>query len=130
MASLSDSTDHRPPSGPTRDPGAPLTGRTLALFAGMVLTGSVTLGLIASAIASLLVPGNQIGLRPYLVSSLPAVLMLFIASCFSYGDRVMLSITGIAFSKDLHLDALKLGYLTSEQFDQWVRPEDMIGPKK
>jgi len=41
------------------------------------------------------------------------VLMLFIASCFSYGDRVMLSITGIAFSKDLHLDALKLGYLLS-----------------
>ncbi len=31
------------------------------------------------------------------------VLLLFIASCFSYGDRVMLSITGIAFSKDLHL---------------------------
>jgi fumarate hydratase class II len=25
--------------------------------------------------------------------------------------------------------ALKLGYLTSEQFDQWVRPEDMVGPK-
>src|ERR1700751_1224733 len=41
------------------------------------------------------------------------VLMLFIASFFSYGDRVMLSITGIAFSKDLHLDALKLGYLFS-----------------
>jgi len=26
--------------------------------------------------------------------------------------------------------ALKLGFLTSEQFDQWVRPEDMVGPKK
>jgi fumarate hydratase class II len=25
--------------------------------------------------------------------------------------------------------ALKLGYLTSEQFDQWVKPEDMVGPK-
>jgi fumarate hydratase, class II len=25
--------------------------------------------------------------------------------------------------------ALKLGYVTSEQFDQWVRPEDMVGPK-
>ncbi len=25
--------------------------------------------------------------------------------------------------------ALKLGYLTAEQFDQWVRPEDMVGPK-
>jgi fumarate hydratase class II len=26
--------------------------------------------------------------------------------------------------------ALKLGYLTSEQFDQWVRPENMVGTKK
>ena len=25
--------------------------------------------------------------------------------------------------------ALKLGFLTSEQFDQWVRPEQMVGPK-
>jgi len=25
--------------------------------------------------------------------------------------------------------ALKLGYLTSEQFDQWVKPEEMLGPK-
>jgi len=25
--------------------------------------------------------------------------------------------------------ALKLGFLTSEQFDQWVRPENMVGPK-
>lgn len=41
------------------------------------------------------------------------VLMLFTASCFSYGDRVMLSITGIAFSKDLHMDAVQLGYLFS-----------------
>jgi len=26
--------------------------------------------------------------------------------------------------------AVRSGDLTSEQFDQWVRPEDMIGPKK
>lgn len=26
--------------------------------------------------------------------------------------------------------AVKLGFLTAEQFDQWVRPENMIGPKK
>src|SRR5881275_249441 len=25
--------------------------------------------------------------------------------------------------------ALKLGFLTSEQFDQWVKPEQMVGPK-
>src|SRR6185312_11741474 len=32
---------------------------------------------------------------------------------FSYGDRVVLSIAGISISKDLHLDAVKLGYLFS-----------------
>lgn len=25
--------------------------------------------------------------------------------------------------------ALKLGLLTEEQFNEWVRPEDMLGPK-
>lgn len=25
--------------------------------------------------------------------------------------------------------ALKLGYLTEQQFAEWVRPEDMLGPK-
>merc|ERR1719186_1401523 len=29
----------------------------------------------------------------------------------------------------LKATAIKLGYLTEEQFDQWVRPEDMLGPK-
>ncbi|HEV7363245.1 MAG TPA: DNA-directed RNA polymerase subunit alpha C-terminal domain-containing protein [Solirubrobacteraceae bacterium] len=79
MASISDRTHDRQGGGAARDPGAPLTARTMALFAGMVLTGAVTLGLVSSAIASLLVPENQIGLRPYLVSWMPAVLMLFLA---------------------------------------------------
>jgi fumarate hydratase class II len=37
-----------------------------------------------------------------------------------------------AHKKGLSLkeSALELKYLTSEQFDNWVRPEDMIGPKK
>lgn len=26
-------------------------------------------------------------------------------------------------------EAIKLGYLTEEQFKEWVRPEDMLGPK-
>ena len=26
--------------------------------------------------------------------------------------------------------ALELGYLSNEEFDQWVRPEEMIGPKE
>ena len=41
------------------------------------------------------------------------VLMLFVASTFSYGDRVVLSIAGVALTRDLHLDALRLGYLFS-----------------
>ncbi len=26
-------------------------------------------------------------------------------------------------------EAVKLGYLTEEQFKEWVKPEDMLGPK-
>ena len=29
----------------------------------------------------------------------------------------------------LRQEAVALGYLTEEQFDQWVRPENMLGPK-
>jgi len=29
----------------------------------------------------------------------------------------------------LKATAIELGYLTSEQFDEWVKPEDMLGPK-
>ncbi|GGA76077.1 D-galactonate transporter [Edaphobacter acidisoli] len=39
--------------------------------------------------------------------------MLFAASAFSYGDRVALSIAGVSISRDLHLNALRLGYLFS-----------------
>ena len=30
----------------------------------------------------------------------------------------------------LHEAALELGYLTDEEFDQWVRPENMLGTGK
>ena len=39
--------------------------------------------------------------------------MLFAVSCFTYGDRVALSIAGTAMSKDVSLNAVKLGYLFS-----------------
>lgn len=39
--------------------------------------------------------------------------MLFIVSATSYGDRVALSIAGVSFANDLHLDALHVGYLFS-----------------
>lgn len=41
------------------------------------------------------------------------VLMLFVASTFSYGDRVVLSIAAVSLTHDLHLDPVRLGYLFS-----------------
>ena len=39
--------------------------------------------------------------------------ILFAVSCFSYGDRVALSIAGAAMTRDIHLDPIRLGYLFS-----------------
>jgi ACS family glucarate transporter-like MFS transporter len=41
------------------------------------------------------------------------VLLLFVASTFSYGDRVALSIAAVDVTRALDLDALRLGYLLS-----------------
>jgi MFS transporter, ACS family, glucarate transporter len=41
------------------------------------------------------------------------IAILFAVSCFSYGDRLALSIAGVAIAKDIHLDPLKMGYLFS-----------------
>ncbi len=41
------------------------------------------------------------------------IAMLFTVSAFSYGDRVALSIAGISFANDLHMDAVHMGYLFS-----------------
>jgi len=39
--------------------------------------------------------------------------ILFAVSCFSYGDRVALSIAGTVMDADISLDAVKMGYLFS-----------------
>lgn len=41
------------------------------------------------------------------------VTMIFVASCFSYGDRVALSIGGVAMQKALSMDPIKFGLLLS-----------------
>lgn len=41
------------------------------------------------------------------------ITVLFAVSCFSYGDRVALSIAGTAMAKDISMDAVKMGYLFS-----------------
>lgn len=52
-------------------------------------------------------PGRQTHVRYLIVG------MLFAASCFSYGDRVALSIAGTAMERELALDPVKLGFLLS-----------------
>jgi ACS family glucarate transporter-like MFS transporter len=51
--------------------------------------------------------GKQTRVR-YLIISI-----LFAVSCFSYGDRVALSIAGTTMAKDIAMDAVKMGYLFS-----------------
>jgi len=41
------------------------------------------------------------------------VSMLFIASCFSYGDRAALAVAGVAMQKALALNPVKMGWLLS-----------------
>ena len=41
------------------------------------------------------------------------VLILFVASTFSYGDRAVLSFASSGLVRDLHIDTLRLGYLLS-----------------
>jgi ACS family glucarate transporter-like MFS transporter len=54
-----------------------------------------------------LAAGKQTHIRYLIVG------MLFAASCFSYGDRVALSIAGTSMEKELSLDPVKLGILLS-----------------
>ena len=48
---------------------------------------------------------------------------------FEYPKAKAAEIAKLAYKKGTSLKeaALKLGYLTEEEFDKWVRPEDMLG---
>ena len=41
------------------------------------------------------------------------ITMLFVASCFSYGDRAALAVAGVAMQKALSLNPVKMGLLLS-----------------
>lgn len=56
-------------------------------------------------------------------------LMLVTALNTKIGYYKAAEIANLAYKKDLTLKeaAIQLGYLTAEEFDQWVRPENMVG---
>lgn len=45
-----------------------------------------------------------------------------------YDKAATIAKTAHKEGKTLKETAIKLGYLTAEQFDEWVRPENMLGP--
>merc|ERR1712141_366564 len=46
-----------------------------------------------------------------------------------YDNAAKIAKTAHKNGSTLKATAIELGYLTSEQFDEWVKPEDMLGPK-
>jgi fumarate hydratase, class II len=69
---------------------------------------------------------NRKQIREHLDQSL----MLVTALNPHIGYEKAARISRLAYLEDISLReaALKLGFVTAEQFDQWVRPEDMTGP--
>ena len=45
-----------------------------------------------------------------------------------YEKAAQISLTAYRENLTLRAAALKLGYVTAEQFDEWVRPQDMTHP--
>jgi hypothetical protein len=55
---------------------------------------------------------------------------LYIVFCICrYDKAATIAKTAHKEGATLKQTALKLGYLTEKQFDEWVRPEKMLGPK-
>ncbi|MFA6945066.1 MAG: class II fumarate hydratase [Pedobacter sp.] len=71
---------------------------------------------------------NYDGIRKHLENSL--MLVTALNPHIGYENAAKIAKTALKENKSLREAALGLGLLTNEQFDQWVRPEDMIGGLK
>ncbi|KAF0314498.1 Fumarate hydratase, mitochondrial [Amphibalanus amphitrite] len=84
--------------------------------------------------------------KPMMVANVLRSIRLLGDSCQAFTDKCVVGIEAlnphIGYDKAAHIaktahkegstlraTAIKLGYLTEAQFDEWVRPEDMLGPK-
>lgn len=56
-------------------------------------------------------------------------LSFFFLSSSGYDKAATIAKTAHKEGSTLKATAIKLGYLTEEQFEKWVRPQDMLGPK-
>ena len=70
---------------------------------------------------------NEERIREHLDSSL--MLVTALNPHIGYEKAAKIAMTAYRENTTLRAAALKLGHVTDEQFDQWVRAEDMTGPK-
>lgn len=56
-------------------------------------------------------------------------LILSILYPLGYDKAAKIAKTAHKSGSTLKATAIKLGYLTEEEFDQWVKPHEMLGPK-
>ena len=71
---------------------------------------------------------NYDGIKKHLENSL--MLVTALNPHIGYEKAAKIAKTALKENTSLREAAIGLGYLTNEQFDQWVRPEDMIGSLK
>jgi fumarate hydratase class II len=71
---------------------------------------------------------NYEGIKKHLENSL--MLVTALNPHIGYENAAKIAKTALKENKSLREAALGLGLLTNEQFDEWVRPEDMIGGLK
>ncbi|MEJ7691970.1 class II fumarate hydratase [Daejeonella sp.] len=71
---------------------------------------------------------NYEGIKKHLENSL--MLVTALNPHIGYENAAKIAKTALKENKSLREAALGLGLLTNEQFDRWVRPEDMIGGLK
>ncbi len=71
---------------------------------------------------------NYEGIKKHLENSL--MLVTALNPHIGYENAAKIAKTALKENKSLREAAIGLGLLTNEQFDQWVRPEDMIGGLK
>ena len=71
---------------------------------------------------------NYEGIKKHLENSL--MLVTALNPHIGYDKAAKIAKTALKENTSLREAAIGLGYLTNEQFDQWVRPEDMIGSLK
>ena len=73
------------------------------------------------------IEANEERIRALMENSL--MLVTALNPHIGYDNAAKIAKTAYANGTSLKEEGINLGLLTAEQFDEWVRPEDMIGPK-